>query len=161
MDRLIGLKDATLRDHFKEEGVTTTLFASAWFITMFTNTLKENAQNGVVNETLLQVWDYFLLSGWRGLQKIAVYIITSHGQILGQMPFEDILPHIPDCAQAVLVQKRSTLLYREIKKEFNGLQFSYWLKKLAAEFEESHREVKKQPMKNKPLQNSMLPSKPI
>jgi hypothetical protein len=67
LDRLIGLKDQALSDHFKEEGVTTTLFASAWFITMYTNTLKENAENGVVNESLLQIWDYFLIAGWRGL----------------------------------------------------------------------------------------------
>jgi len=53
LDRLIGLKDQALQDHFKEENITTTLFASAWFITMYTNTLKENAENGVVNESLL------------------------------------------------------------------------------------------------------------
>lgn len=90
----MGLKDTQLRDHFKEENVTTTLFASAWFITMFTNTLKENAEKGVVNESLLQVWDYFLLVGWRGLMKLSAYIITSHRQILVNMPFEDILPHV-------------------------------------------------------------------
>jgi hypothetical protein len=43
LDRLVGLADPELLAHFKEEGVTTTLFASAWFITIFTNTLKENA----------------------------------------------------------------------------------------------------------------------
>lgn len=98
LDRLVGLKDNELKDHFKEEGLSTTLFASAWFITMFTNTLKENADKGVVNESLLQVWDYFLCTGWRGLTKISAYIITSHGEMLKEMPFEDILPHVQDCA---------------------------------------------------------------
>lgn len=82
LDRLIGLKDQKLYEHFKEENVTTTLFASAWFITMFTNTLKENSHKGVVNETLLQVWDYFLCVGWRGLTKISCFIITSHSEQL-------------------------------------------------------------------------------
>jgi hypothetical protein len=42
LDRLLGLSDPDLTAHFKEEGITTTLFASAWFITIFTNTLKQN-----------------------------------------------------------------------------------------------------------------------
>lgn len=53
LDRLVGLKDIALKDHFKEEGLSTTLFASAWFITMFTNTLKGLEEKGVVNESLL------------------------------------------------------------------------------------------------------------
>lgn len=40
LDRLIGLSNPDLSQHLKEEGITTTLFASAWFITIFTNTLK-------------------------------------------------------------------------------------------------------------------------
>jgi hypothetical protein len=53
LDRLLGLADGELSAHLKEEGINTTLFASAWFITIFTNTLKENAVDGVVNESLL------------------------------------------------------------------------------------------------------------
>jgi hypothetical protein len=77
------------------------------------------------------------------------------------MPFEDILPHIPDCAQAVLQQQRTELLYVCIKNEFRGLHASYWLNRLGAEFEESHREVKKQPLKNKQLTSAMVPQKGI
>ncbi len=102
MDRLIGVSDPDLYEHFKEEGVSTTLFASAWFITIFTNTLKQNEEDGILNETLLQVWDYFLCSGWQAVNKVATYIITSHKQLLVQLPFEDILPHVQDCAKAVL-----------------------------------------------------------
>ena len=65
LDRLLGLADDKLSAHLKEEGINTTLFASAWFITIFTNTLKENAIDGVVNESLLQVWDMFLFGGYR------------------------------------------------------------------------------------------------
>ena len=94
MDRLIGVADTELHSHLKEEGISTTLFASAWFITIFTNTLKENAENGVLNESLMQVWDYFLCSGWKAVIKVTTYIITSHRHILKELPFEDILPHV-------------------------------------------------------------------
>lgn len=82
MDRLIGVSDPDLLEHLKEEGVSTTLFASAWFITIFTNTLKQNEEEGVLNESLLQVWDYFLCSGWQAVNKVATYIITSHKKLL-------------------------------------------------------------------------------
>jgi hypothetical protein len=62
----------------KEEGLSSTLFASAWFITIFTNTLKQNTEHEVLNESLLQLWDYFLIGGWRAIIKISVYILKSH-----------------------------------------------------------------------------------
>jgi hypothetical protein len=147
LDRLLGLSDPDLTAHFKEEGITTTLFASAWFITIFTNTLKQNCQDGIVNESLLQVWDQFLFGGWQAAIKISAYIIISHKHLLLKLPFEDILPLMPDCAKAVLQQERSDLLYGLIKKEFKGLKFSFFISKLSAEFEESHKEVKLQPLK--------------
>jgi hypothetical protein len=53
MDRLVGLVDDDLQNHFKEEGLSSTLFASAWFITIFTSSLKKNTENEIVNESLL------------------------------------------------------------------------------------------------------------
>ena len=40
MDRLIGLVDEELMLHFRDENLSTTLYASAWFITIFTSCLK-------------------------------------------------------------------------------------------------------------------------
>lgn len=53
IDRLLGLVDEELHTHLKEEGLSSTLFASAWFITVFSSLLRENAADGVVNESLL------------------------------------------------------------------------------------------------------------
>jgi hypothetical protein len=82
MDRLVGLVDQDLQTHLKEEDVSSTLFASAWFITIFTSSLKQNADNDVVNESLLQLWDYFLCVGWRAIIKLGVYIMTAHSEPL-------------------------------------------------------------------------------
>lgn len=77
MDRLVGLFDEDLKKHLKEEQLSTTLFASAWFITLFSSTLKANTENEVVNESLLQLWDYFLCVGWRAIVKMGTYIILT------------------------------------------------------------------------------------
>lgn len=82
MDRLLNIVDSDLNNHFKEEGLSSTLFASAWFITIFTNSLKQNAEDMIVNESLLQLWDYFMVAGWNAVLKMGVYILSSHSNIL-------------------------------------------------------------------------------
>jgi hypothetical protein len=64
--------------------VTASYFASAWFITIFTNSLNKNtADDGTVNESLLQLWDYFLVAGWKAILKLGLYILTKdHDQLV-------------------------------------------------------------------------------
>ena len=64
---MLNIVDSDLYNHFSEEGVTSSYFASAWFITIFTSTLTQNTQDSVVNERLLQLWDYFLVAGWKAV----------------------------------------------------------------------------------------------
>ena len=37
IDSLVSLVDPALESHMKEEGLSSTLFASKWFVTLFTN----------------------------------------------------------------------------------------------------------------------------
>lgn len=37
LDRLLCIVDADLSNHFSNEGITSSYFAAAWFITLFTN----------------------------------------------------------------------------------------------------------------------------
>jgi hypothetical protein len=53
MDRMLNIVDVDLYNHFKDEEITASYFASAWFITIFTNSLKQNTEEEVVNERLL------------------------------------------------------------------------------------------------------------
>lgn len=137
MDRLLNVVDAELNNHFKEEALSSTLFASAWFITIFTNSLKQNAENMVLNESLLQLWDYFMVAGWNAVLKMGIYILCSHSKILKQMPFEDILPEINEFVCSTLVQSRDTKenLYKMISHEFKALKLSFHIERLQIEFE--------------------------
>lgn len=40
LDRMLCFVDSELYNHFNSEGITSSYFASAWFITLFTNSLK-------------------------------------------------------------------------------------------------------------------------
>lgn len=82
IDRILSIVDQNLYKHFKEEGVTSSYFASAWFITIFTNSLKQNSENSVVNENLLQLWDYFLISGWKAVLKLGIFILLNQNELM-------------------------------------------------------------------------------
>jgi hypothetical protein len=42
LDRLLSIVDWELHNHFIQETVNSSYFASAWFITLFTSSLKHN-----------------------------------------------------------------------------------------------------------------------
>jgi len=61
--------------------INSSYFASAWFITIFTNTIKNtvesvnNEEEAKVSEYLLQLWDYFLISGWKSVLKMGLFVL--------------------------------------------------------------------------------------
>ena len=81
--------------------INSSYFASAWFITIFTNTIKSTVSNlqqqpsedsadasdisegqAVVSEHLLQLWDYFLIVGWKAILKMGLYVLKDSGEEL-------------------------------------------------------------------------------
>lgn len=77
LDRMIWFANTDLYNHFMNEDITSSYFASAWFITLFTNSLKQNHDvEGTCNESLLQLWDYFLIVGWKAVIKLGLYMLT-------------------------------------------------------------------------------------
>ena len=81
LDRLVSIFEPDLHSHFKDEMINSSYFASAWFITIFTNTIKNtvesmnNEQEAKVSEYLLQLWDYFLISGWKSVLKMGLFVL--------------------------------------------------------------------------------------
>jgi len=55
MDRMLGLVDSDLFEHFDLLQISASFYSSSWFITLFTSVLKHNSavETGLVNESLL------------------------------------------------------------------------------------------------------------
>lgn len=108
MDRMLAQVNQDLAAHFATENVSSSFFASAWFITLFTNSLKQNtcSETGQVNETLLQLWDYFIVAGWKAVLKLGLYMLTKQAGQLIDMSFESVLQHISQAPSTVLQQQR-------------------------------------------------------
>lgn len=105
LDRLIAIQLPYLHQHFKDEQINSGIFASAWFITQFTNSLQVQDKNfnklkdakqiletdQIISDNLLQLWDYFISSGWKSMFKMSLFILKTNENKLLSMGFEDIL----------------------------------------------------------------------
>lgn len=58
---------------------------------------------GEVSEHLLQLWDYFLVAGWKAILKIGLFILKDSSNELLQLSFEDILNEISEKPKALLL----------------------------------------------------------
>ena len=70
------------------------IFASTWFITQFTSSLsikddlikdvppERLAQEDLISPNMLQLWDYFIASGWKSIFKMALYILRTNEERL-------------------------------------------------------------------------------
>lgn len=80
----MSIVEPELHAHFKDEMINASYFASAWFITIFTNSIKKQHRSDDeetkeslpgVSENLLQLWDYFLVSGWKAVLKMGLFVL--------------------------------------------------------------------------------------
>ena len=84
----MSIVEPELHAHFKDEMINASYFASAWFITIFTNSIKKQHRSDDeetkeslpgVSENLLQLWDYFLIYGWDAILQMGLYVLK-HGR---------------------------------------------------------------------------------
>lgn len=87
MDRLIEIYLPDLSIHFKNEGISSQLFSSAWFITLFTNTHTHSNEINL-SENLLVFWDIFLIEGMVTVFKVALIFLSLFEDRIMHMPFE-------------------------------------------------------------------------
>ena len=105
LDRLVSIFEPDLHSHFKDEMINSSYFASAWFITIFTNCIKNVKVEGEetkVSEKILQLWDYFLISGWKAILKMGLFVLKDSSEELLMRSFEDILNDITEKPKMIL-----------------------------------------------------------
>jgi len=90
LDRLVGIFLPDLAKVFKREGVDASFFSASWFITIFTNVF----QYSDTSYTLMRIWDLFLLEGWKGLFKVAIYVLGVYRERLLHLRFDQLLSFV-------------------------------------------------------------------
>ena len=110
----MSIFEPDLHSHFRDEMINSSYFASAWFITIFTKAIKfdqtMSSEEGsiesceyLVSENLLQLWDYFLVSGWKAILKMGLFVLKDASGVLLQHSFEDILNEIQEKPRDILL----------------------------------------------------------
>jgi len=90
MDRLLFLHMPNLAEHLKSESVGSAYFASTWFMTLFTNVFLY-AKSEVAPNTLLTIWDEFLIHGWKSIFRAGLYICKELEMKLMELKFDEIM----------------------------------------------------------------------
>ena len=78
LDRLTSIHLPQLHAHFKDEMVNSSYYSSPWFITIFTNSLQSMNTNDNICEKILELWDFFLVSGWKAIFTMALYVLKEN-----------------------------------------------------------------------------------
>eukprot|EP00916_Digyalum_oweni_P023612 GHVL01039186.1.p1 GENE.GHVL01039186.1~~GHVL01039186.1.p1 ORF type:complete len:108 (+),score=13.65 GHVL01039186.1:222-545(+) len=72
-----------LADHLRAESIDATMYASQWFITIFTYSFSFSA--------VVRIWDIFLLEGFEICYRAALAVMKLNEEALLQEDFEAIL----------------------------------------------------------------------
>ena len=130
----------------------------------------------------MQLWDYFLVGGWKAILKMGLFVLRDSSGELLQLSFEEILNEITEKPKGILApaqndngdateeeskepQYPQTSLYLRLRSAFRqteesssqGSMLEFHLNRLKTEFEESHSAAKLQPKHNR----SSLSSKAV
>lgn len=133
--------------HYNSENITSSFYSSSWFITLFTNQLKSNTGADLqVNRTLLQLWDYFIVSGWKAIFKFGLFIHVQGSDELVDKSFEEIIQHLADSPKNTILKQEGyppLTIYQVLQKEFSHIPIEFHLERLQKDFETIHSDIKK------------------
>jgi len=84
-----------LHAHFKDETISASLFSSAWFITLFSNSLTHQTTDEL-SPNLLLFWDQFVVQGYLVVYKLAIILLRLFEEKLVSLSFEQILSFLQE-----------------------------------------------------------------
>ena len=102
LDRLVSMYLPDLYSHFKDEWVQSSLYSASWFITLLANAIQFQ-KSSQINEPLLKLWDYFMVYGYKGVFKAAIFLLNTYENWLYQLNFEQVLAFIPQSPRFLFV----------------------------------------------------------
>lgn len=83
---LIKRRLPKLSKHFESLGVSEGMYATHWIITLYSYNFPF--------ELVLRIWDCFLISGWKIIFQIALYILSTEEEYLLTCDFEQVIEHL-------------------------------------------------------------------
>lgn len=79
--------------HLESQGIHPTMFATEWFLTVFTRSFPF--------DLVTRVWDVFLYEGWKIVYRVALALIKSISKLLKALEFEGIMARLKDLPSTI------------------------------------------------------------
>mmetsp|Transcript_2769 Transcript_2769/g.3678 ORF Transcript_2769/g.3678 Transcript_2769/m.3678 type:complete len:167 (-) Transcript_2769:1657-2157(-) len=83
LEQILLDHEPSLYEHFKQQGVSVSMFVPRWFLTIFSTSIPISMA--------IQLWDFFFLDQWLVCIKLAFGILRYFKAELLMLPFEQIL----------------------------------------------------------------------
>ena len=115
--RLIFLYMPELISFFNVNGVNIRYFASPWFITLFT-IFYQNLEE-INSKVLVQIWDDFLIHGWKSIFSSMLAVIKYNYGILLTLRGDELLTFmINDLAKSSIFKNENYEIFSKLKEEY-------------------------------------------
>ena len=91
--RLVSLFEPELSILFNSNGVSTNLFLPSWFITLFLSSRCHLNQKDTPI-TLIRILDNFIISGWKSLMKVGIFILHYCEEDIKKLKYEQLMTYL-------------------------------------------------------------------
>ena len=89
-ERVLDILLPELYNHLKINNIKVSFFISPWFITLFTDTYTEIANNENP-KILIRIWDLFLFGGCKSILKVGISLLKTFENKIMTLTFEELL----------------------------------------------------------------------
>ena len=91
--RLISLNEPELSIYFNSQSINANIFLPPWFITLFLSSRQLMNQNETPI-SLIRILDNFIVSGWKSLMKVGIFILHCGEDDIYQLKNESLLSYL-------------------------------------------------------------------
>ena len=125
LEGMIGHVSPKLSAHLKAENADATMYATQWFITLFSYSLPF--------DVVLRIWDVFMLEGLKIVFRVAMTLLVSQQETLLKLRFEELVPALrrtPNAGKASADALITMACDLKVSKQLDAL---------AAEYQKQHK----------------------
>lgn len=107
LDRLLFMTYPDLSSYLRAEGISTSFFTSAWFMTLFSYSMQHKTEEGSL-DMMLAIWDAFLVDGWKAIFKVSLFIFGELKEKILDAKFDQIMTIFRELPRGEMLHNAST-----------------------------------------------------
>jgi hypothetical protein len=117
-DRLLIIYTPELNSYFFHNGIGSSFYCSAWFMTLFTNSYQNGDSR--LSFILFHIWDDFILNGWWGILKAAIIMFVIYEKKILSLTYDEMLGFLfNDVLKFGFFNEKVYFLYEKIFNQIN------------------------------------------